>query len=74
MTQQEIATRTTTLTDLGRASRTSVYLEPVLHDLINQRAAEMNMSYSTYVRRVLIKDIREAGLLTEDIIATLAGL
>ena len=46
-------------------------LEPTLHRIVSDLAARMDLSMSSYLRRLVIEDLREKGLLTDAILAKL---
>jgi hypothetical protein len=60
--------------DLGRGSRTSVYIEPELYEQAMKLCVESGKSYSHLMRGLLLKHLIEKGKLPEASIAKLLGM
>jgi hypothetical protein len=51
-----------------RECKIMVNLEPTFNDALNRLINQTRESASSYTRRLIIKDLRERGLLTDDMI------
>ncbi len=63
----------TSVVDLGRGSRTTVYIEPELYEMLMKIAIKEGKSYSTLVRGVLLRYLLDQGSLPPDFLMKLAG-
>lgn len=55
-----------------RSKDVQVNLEPVIYEQIKELAAKKKIHLSSYIRSLIIRDLRDCGLLTEGILADLA--
>lgn len=51
-----------------RSEKTIVYLEPVIHTAMTRYVDTTSDTYSEYMRKLAIKDLRARGLLTEQML------
>ncbi len=55
-----------------RSKVLQVNLEPTIYDLTQELAPKLDMRMSSYVRSLIVRDLRERGLLTDRMIADIA--
>lgn len=55
-----------------RSKDVQVNLEPSIHAQVQDIAPKLDMSISSYIRSLIIADLRERGLLTDRMIADMA--
>lgn len=55
-----------TITNLGRASRAGIYMEPVLMQVANGYASKKGVSLSSYLRQLLLDDLMKNEQLTQE--------
>lgn len=63
----------TSAVDLGRGSRTTVYIEPEMYELLMKLAVAEGKSYSTLVRGVLLRHLIQGNSVPADFLMKLAG-
>lgn len=52
-----------------RSRDIQVNLEPLIHQLLVDLATRTGMTQSSYIRKLIIEDLRNQGLLTDSMIA-----
>lgn len=55
-----------------RSHDLQVNLEPVIHRLVVDLSAQLKGSASSYVRELIVQDLRDRGLLTDSMLAEMA--